>query len=109
LPKFISDQRYNDYIKEVCQLAGIDKPIKLSSDRPHQPKYELISAHTGRRTFATIMYDELEVDLLTIMNCTGHKSVKMLLKYINVSAEKHAKRLQKVFEDKLVEQDNEES
>jgi integrase len=96
LPRFISEQRFNEYLKEVCKLAGIDKPVQLSANEPARPKYELITSHTGRRSFATNAY-HLGVDLLTIMNCTGHKSVAMLLKYINVSQEEHATTLQKAF------------
>jgi integrase len=96
LPRFISEQGFNLNIKEVCKLAGINKPIQLKEDKPISPKYELISSHTGRRSFATNAY-HLKVDLLTIMNCTGHKSVAMLLKYINVSQLEHATTLKKAF------------
>ncbi|MCZ4408701.1 tyrosine-type recombinase/integrase [Cryomorphaceae bacterium 1068] len=96
LPRFISEQRFNEYLKEVCKLAGINKYVQLSANEPAKPKYELITSHTGRRSFATNAY-HLGVDLLTIMNCTGHKSVAMLLKYINVSQEEHATTLQKAF------------
>ena len=64
-PYRISDQRYNDYIKEVCKIAGIDeeiqgkKQLNISKENETKkirrvegvyPKYELVTSHIGRRT-----------------------------------------------------------
>ena len=70
-PKQFSDQKYNDYVKEVVKLAGIDEITyggvakvvpeigkrKIMGD---YPKYELISSHVGRRSFATNFMEKLE-------------------------------------------------
>lgn len=53
----ISNQKMNDYLKELCELAGIDEPVHETYyrgmnrvDEIH-PKYEVIGTHAGRRTF----------------------------------------------------------
>ncbi|RPG55231.1 MAG: hypothetical protein CBC56_005720 [Flavobacteriales bacterium TMED96] len=93
-PKKISDQKYNDYIKEVCQLAGITEvihggksvnvgTIEKKSYRKKKgmyPKYELVTSHIGRRSFATNYYGKIPTPLL--MSATGHSSEKQFLEYI---------------------------
>ena len=90
-PKQLSDQKYNDYVKEVVKLAGIDEIIyggvvkvipgkgkrKVMGD---YPKYELISSHVGRRSFATNFYGKMKTPL--IMNITGHVKESTFLSYI---------------------------
>ncbi|WP_227658687.1 site-specific integrase [Flavobacterium haoranii] len=51
-------------------------------------KYELVSTHIGRRTFATIHYGKLPTPV--IMSATGHTTEKMLLKYIGKTAKDNA-------------------
>lgn len=90
-PKQLSDQKYNDYVKEVVKLAGIDEVIyggvvkvipgkgkrKVMGD---YPKYELISSHVGRRSFATNFYGKMKTPWL--MNITGHVKESTFLSYI---------------------------
>lgn len=95
LPEPISNQRFNEYIKEVAKRAGLTQAETTTSTiggeliSNSQPKYELISSHTGRRSFATNMYLQ-GVPSLTIMSITGHKTEKSFLKYIRVKQEEHA-------------------
>lgn len=95
-PRQISDQRYNEYLKEVCKKAGITKKIKgklqlnIEEDTKKKskmrnvigvyPKYKLISSHVGRRSFATNYYGTLPTTYL--INITGHSTEKMFLTYI---------------------------
>jgi site-specific recombinase XerD len=94
--KMISDQKFNEYIKEVCRLAGIDELItyyQTKGDAKIQvisPKYSLITSHTARRSFATNAF-LAGVPTLSIMKITGHKTEKSFLKYIKVSKEENAK------------------
>jgi site-specific recombinase XerD len=55
-------------------------------------KYELISTHTARRSFATNAY-KAGVPTLSIMKITGHTKESTFLKYIKVSAEENADML----------------
>lgn len=82
-PRKISDQRYNEYIKEVCKIAGLRKLIEGSKINPEIirkekglfPKYELVTSHIGRRSFATNNYGKIPTSLL--INVTGHSTETM--------------------------------
>ena len=45
------------------------------------PKYELMSSHTGRRSFCTNFYNE-GVAIAAIMSISGHQTEKEFRKYI---------------------------
>jgi integrase len=83
----ISEQKYNEAIKELCRLAGIDTMINItkfylgSREDEVKPKYELISSHTARRTFITLSL-KWGVPHKLIMKITGHKSLRAFEKYI---------------------------
>ena len=87
-PRPISDQRYNEYIKEVCKIAGLDEVIKGGKQdtitkkkvKGSFPKYELVTSHIGRRSFASNNYGRIPTPLL--MNVTGHTTEGMFLEYI---------------------------
>jgi len=97
-PRQISDQKYNDYIKEVCQEAEINticegkKRICVEPDKSKATKYdyrnvlgkfekwELVSSHIGRRTFATLNYGNIPTP--DLMYFTGHTTEKEFLNYI---------------------------
>lgn len=95
LPHSISNQKMNDYVKELCQLAGItqkeNKSITKGGKRVMRSveKWELVSTHTARRSFATNMY-VLGVPAITIMKITGHKTEKAFMRYIKLDEEQHA-------------------
>lgn len=99
LPKVMSNQKFNEYIKDVCELAEIKEPIIVEETRGNmktrqsQPKYKLISAHTARRSFATNAF-LAGVPTIQIMKLTGHKTEKVFMKYIKISESENAKKLQ---------------
>jgi len=95
-PRAISDQRYNDYIKEVCELAKINNKIKGSKSTETEPdskeyrkkegtfkKWELVTSHIGRRSFATNFYGKIPTTYLIYI--TGHSTEVMFLNYIGKS------------------------
>lgn len=102
-PRAISHQKYNDYIKEVCKLAGINeltdgkllefvgKDIKKAERHDYRKvtakveKYKLASSHIGRRSFATNNYGKIATTYLRYI--TGHSSEKQFLAYIKKSNE----------------------
>jgi integrase len=96
LPDAISNQKMNEYIKEVCQLADLthheSKGITKGGKRVVRTveKWQLVSTHTARRSFATNMY-ALGVPAITIMRITGHKTEKAFMRYIKLDEEQHAK------------------
>jgi integrase len=92
-PRQISDQRYNDYIKEVCKLTGLKSKIQggkqietingIRKVSGVYPKYELVTSHIGRRSFATNFYGKIPTTYLIYI--TGHSSESMFLNYIGKS------------------------
>lgn len=92
----ISGKKFNERLKKVCQKAGLDEvciynEVKGSvTTRKEQPKYELISSHTGRRSFATNHYKE-GFPIISIMAITGHSKVADFMNYIVLDANEHAK------------------
>src|SRR5690606_20228421 len=86
----ISDVKYNQYIKEVCKIAGIDTPTLITSWKGGKRideiklKYELISSHTARRTFITRL---LRKGLLPeqIMKITGHRNRRSFDEYVKIT------------------------
>lgn len=96
MPEPISNQRFNEYIKEVGAKAGICSEESVTRTvggrkvTTTHPKYELICSHTGRRSFATNMYKD-KFPSIMIMSITGHKTERNFLTYIKVSQEEHAK------------------
>ena len=102
-PRSISDQRYNEYIKEACKIAGINKftkGSKLDKDAMRKesgvfPKYELVTSHIGRRSFATNNYGFIPTSLL--INVTGHTTEAMFLEYIGKTVTEKAVQLAEYF------------
>lgn len=102
-PRKISDQRYNEHIKKVCEKAKIntlthgtlfdhDKKEKVTKD---YPKWMLVSSHIGRRSFATNNYGKIPTSFL--MHVTGHTTEAMFLTYIGKSNKDIALELTKYF------------
>jgi site-specific recombinase XerD len=85
----MSEQKFNDYVKELCRLAGITKKIKTTSiiEGGQQidffEKWEMVSSHTGRRSFATNMFRD-GVESRIIMRATGHSTEKNFKKYLKL-------------------------
>jgi integrase len=91
LPVSLSNQKFNDYIKEACKEAGFDETGRLIT-KPEKPLYECISSHTARRSFATNYYLS-GFPTIDLMKITGHKTEISFLKYVKVSKEQSAQRL----------------
>lgn len=91
LPKSISNQKFNEYIKEVCKLAEMDDKGRLNS-KPNTMLWETVSSHTCRRSFATNYYLQ-GFPTIDLMKITGHKTERAFLKYIRVSKLDTAKRM----------------
>ena len=98
LPPVISNQKFNSFLKEICQMAGITEDTSITHTiagrriKEYFPKYELVSAHTARRSFATNLF-ESGAPALVIMQITGHKTEKAFLSYIKTDPETYARML----------------
>ena len=113
-PRSISDQKFNEYIKTVSEKAGLtelvegarmDEKIVIENNKKKKihrkaigkyPKFELVSSHVCRRTFATLLYGKL--DSLTIMKITGHSTEKQFLSYIKITPKEYAEKLKALWE-----------
>ena len=87
-PKKISDQKYNEYIKEVCKIAGLTTLIQGSRNNPEInrkesgkfEKWQLVTSHIGRRSYATNNYGLIPTS--SLMYATGHSTEKQFLEYV---------------------------
>lgn len=83
----LSNQKFNQYVKEVAKIAGITEPVQVTDYRMQGDtvgtfeKWQLISSHTARRSFATNAAIA-GIPLQEIMRFTGHKTVATLLIYL---------------------------
>lgn len=119
-PYPISDQKYNDYIKLVAFEAGLNEKIrggkaittktgnkvigksgklvdetKTRKESGVYEKWELVSSHIGRRSFATNFYGKIPTSLL--IAATGHSTEHQFLQYIGKSDSEKAKQLADYF------------
>lgn len=85
----ISNQRMNEYLKELGELAGLKSPQKTvhfkGTERIDtvQPKYSLLSTHCGRRTFVvSALY--LGISPAVVLKWTGHSDYKSMEPYIDI-------------------------
>jgi integrase len=104
-PRKISHQKFNIYIKEICKMAGICQMTKGSKNdaitnrkvKGVFPKYELVSSHIGRRSFATNYYGIIPTSFL--ISATGHKSEREFLGYIGKAEGEIPKQLAQCFDN----------
>jgi integrase len=105
LPKILSNQKMNDYLKEIGELAELNDTFTKNSTvggikkSKVYLKKELLTTHTARRSFATNLYKD-NFPTLSIMQITGHRTERSFLKYIKVTPEEHARKLEKHWEEK---------
>ena len=95
-PKVLSQEAFNKQIKMICKIAGIDEVVRGFKNNPktrrkevvNAPKYEFVTSHIMRRSFATNYYGKIETPLL--MNITGHTKESTFLTYIGTHQNKDA-------------------
>jgi len=91
----ISNPVINRNLKVIGKKAGIDDDVNKVTYRNNKgvktkhKKYDLITTHTARRSFATNAY-KAGVPMLNIMRITGHKTSRSFLKYISFDDEENA-------------------
>jgi integrase len=104
-PYPISNQKLNEYIKEVCKEAKINDPsekqIVRAGKRIKQffPKWKLVTSHTARRSFATNLYRD-GIAPQTIMKLTGHRTLQAFMAYIRLSDSEHHDIVKKHIQEK---------
>lgn len=88
----ISNQKMNDQLKELAEMAGIDETARqtyyIGKKRFDEitPKFSVLSSHAGRRTFICNAL-AAGISPQVIMKWTGHSDYKAMKPYIDVADE----------------------
>ena len=96
----ITNQKRNDYLKELAELAGIDEPVRQTYYRGNEridevtPKYALLGTHAGRRTFICNAL-ALGIPPQVVMKWTGHSDYKAMKPYIDIADDIKANAMSK--------------
>lgn len=102
-----SNQKTNDYLKELGKLLEINDPITLTRRRGSerlantQPKYEFICTHTARRTFITLSLEK-GMRPEVVMRISGHSNYATFKKYIRLSDKVTENEMNEVWQMKPV-------
>jgi integrase len=99
LPRAISNQKTNEFLKHIAKEAP---SLRAMSERRKTKgnlqvskkveKWELVTTHTARRSFATNSYLK-GIPAITIMAITGHKTEREFMNYLKVTPTEHANKL----------------
>lgn len=82
----MSNQKFNDYVKDVCKEAKIDgmkeiiKTMGKENKVFQEPKYKFVSSHTMRRSFISLLAHGANTSNIQLVS--GHKDLKVLSDYI---------------------------
>ncbi|MBI3139506.1 MAG: site-specific integrase [Sphingobacteriales bacterium] len=103
-PRAISNEKLNFYLKELGRM--VPALNKTESKRitkggstviRNLQKWELLTTHAARRSFATNEYLQ-GTPSLTIMAITGHKTEKAFMKYIRATPDEHAHKIKALWD-----------
>lgn len=100
IPKAMSNQKFNDYLKDIARDAKINESVTIEQTKGNFTtpetfqKCNLVTTHTARRSFATNAY-LAGIDPISIRAITGHKTEKAFLSYIRLSGKENALILSK--------------
>lgn len=109
-PRKISDQRLNEYIKEVCKIAGLTQKMiggvkdKEQGGRGKKivkefEKWELVTSHIFRRSYVTNFLQTLGKENMKTQ--TGHKTDAMVNLYDKTEKIQRALRVKEQMESHL--------
>ena len=96
----ITNQKMNDYLKELAELAKINEPVRQTYYKGNEridevtPKYALLGTHAGRRTFICNAL-ALGIPPQVVMKWTGHSDYKAMKPYIDIADDIKANAMSK--------------
>jgi len=98
---------FNSLIKKVCEFSGINQILKgrVYNDKLKRneivetEKFNLVSTHICRRSFATNFYGDKRFTTPQVMAITGHKTETTFLQYIGKTSSDHALNTAKTFRE----------
>ena len=85
----ISNQKYNEYLKELGELAELNEETRIVYYKGSQrydefyPKYQLLTSHVARRTFVVTAL-LLGIPVEVIIRWTGHSDYDALKPYVAI-------------------------
>jgi len=104
IPKCKSNQKFNQDLKIVAKkLKSLEKEISKNTyskgkiKQIQVPKWQLVTTHTARRSFASNMI-KLGFSSQSIMQITGHKTESSFQKYIKITSKENAIKIREDFE-----------
>jgi len=107
LPQVPPNNEFNRIIKLVGErLPALHVPFikqityKRERKQIQQMKYEFLQTHTARRSFCSNEYLR-GTDPMVIMAISGHKSHKSFMRYIKVSGEQFADKLEQIWAERV--------
>jgi integrase len=86
----ISNQKANDHLKEIGQIAGLDYDIIFYRYKGNKQvefkmkRYDKLCTHDGRRTFITLCLQN-GMSAQMIMRITGHRNYTTFERYVKFS------------------------
>lgn len=96
----ITNQKMNDYLKELAELAEINEPVRQTYYKGNEridevtPKYALLGTHAGRRIFICNAL-ALGIPPQVVMKWTGHSDYKAMKPYIDIADDIKANAMSK--------------
>ena len=96
----ITNQKMNDYLKELAELAEINEPVRQTYYKGNEridevtPKYDLLGTHAGRRTLICNAL-ALGIPPQVVMKWTGHSDYKAMKPYIDIADDIKANAMSK--------------
>ena len=96
----ITNQKMNDYLKELAELAEINEPVRQTYYKGNEridevtSKYALLGTHAGRRTFICNAL-ALGIPPQVVMKWTGHSDYKAMKPYIDIADDIKASAMSK--------------
>jgi integrase len=88
----LSNQKFNKSLKLLMKdlqfNRQVSRPKQIGSsvvEKDYKFLWELISSHSGRKTFVKNLIDLGTMDYKTIMKLTGHKTFREFEKYVSVT------------------------
>ena len=98
-PAGLSTQQFNRHLKNIGRKVGFNEPVINTYTKGREviteskPKWQYISSHTARRSFATNMYLTGRMKTHEIMAITGHTTERSFFRYIKVTQEDTIKQI----------------
>ncbi|MEM1093481.1 MAG: tyrosine-type recombinase/integrase [Bacteroidota bacterium] len=97
----LTNQKANQYIKAVAEMAGMDTPVTVQrlrggvQERLTRPKHEVLTTHVARKSFVTLMLQS-GVPMNELLGLT-HNDLRTLKLYAGQSDTERRKHIDRVF------------